>query len=217
MGCHRLGTPLCWPCLQQQEPATGPGRCLNCAAQWNEPDSFCPRCTGWRNLDGGASAFEHTGAVARAVHALKYGRQRVIAPAMAATMVLPITHGPLSHAEPIPLHTSRRKDRGFNQAELLSRRLGLPPLPGRLLRVRKTRTQVGMSFAQRRQNVAGAFAYEGEELEGANIALVDDVVTTGATADECAAVLKDHGAASVVVVSFTRASYQTRGAGPISV
>jgi predicted amidophosphoribosyltransferase len=56
--------------------------------------------------------------------------------------------------------------------------------------------------------VAGAFSYEGPELDGLRIALVDDVVTTGATASECATVLKDFGAASVVAVSFTRMSYR---------
>ncbi len=208
VGCSRHGTPLCAACIALQVPAHGEGRCGNCSAAWPEPEGYCPLCVNWRHLDGALCAFEHTGAARKAVHGLKYRRHRVLAATMAEAIGAILEPGAFDAAVAIPLHPSRRKRRGFNQAEHLLRHLGLPPLEGRLQRARKTRTQVGMSLDQRRRNVAGAFVYSGPELDGLRVALIDDVVTTGSTADECAAVLKDYGAASVRVVSFTRMSYR---------
>ncbi len=208
VGCSRHGPPLCTACIALQVPAHGEGRCGNCSAAWPDPGGYCPLCTNWRHLDGALAAFEHTGAARKAVHGLKYGRQRVLAPSMAEAIRAIVLPGDFDAAVAIPLHPSRRKRRGFNQADLVLRDLGLPPIDGQLQRVRKTRTQVGMNLGQRRRNVGGAFAYTGPELDGLRVALVDDVVTTGATADECAAVLKDYGASSVFAVSFTRMSHR---------
>ncbi|MCA9823878.1 MAG: ComF family protein [Dehalococcoidia bacterium] len=208
VGCHRHGTPLCDTCIASAVPASGEGRCANCAAEWLEPDGYCPRCLGWTHLNGARAAFEHAGVARRSVHALKYGRQTIIAPVMAAAMRDRLDLTGFDAGLAIPLHPSRRKRRGFNQGDRLLPHLSLAPLPGQLLRRRKTRSQVGMSLEQRRRNVAGAFAYDGAELDGLRVALIDDVITTGATADECAAVLKDYGAAEVIAVAFTRMSYR---------
>lgn len=116
---------------------------------------------------------------------------------------------------PVPLHRSRLRERGFNQSELLLRELPLPaPSPG-LVRVRRTDRQVGQRLNERRSNVAGAFAYSGPGLAGLRVALLDDVVTTGATAQECALVLRDAGAREVWVVAFARASYDPASPHPI--
>ena len=206
VACARFGEPLCAACLATCLPATGEGRCGNCSAAWEWPD-FCPRCSTWDALDGGLAAFDHTGVARDAVLALKYGRQRVVAKSMVPPMQPLWELATVDLAVPIPLHPSRQKRRGFNQADVLLDALGCPKMPGRLRRVRKTDTQVGMSLAQRRRNVEGAFSYEGRELDGARVALIDDVITTGATANECARVLRDFGAARVVVVAFTRAGH----------
>jgi ComF family protein len=149
------------------------------------------------------------GVARRLVHELKYRHVRVAAPVMAHLM-----HGlpdlrPFDLALPIPLHRQRQRERGFNQAELLVRALGWPSAPA-LLRSRRTDQQVGKHLTERRRNVNGAFSYGGGPLTGMTVALVDDVVTTGATADECAKVLKDHGARRVVAVAFARASYDPK-------
>lgn len=147
------------------------------------------------------------GAARRAVHELKYRYARTLAPIMARSMAGLCDREPIDAAFPVPLHRSRQRERGFNQSELLLSHLGWPGAPGLLVRRRKTAQQVGMGPGERRNNVSGAFAYEGPELEGLVIAVIDDVVTTGATIDECAVVLKDHGARQVFGMGFARASY----------
>jgi ComF family protein len=206
VGCARFGEPLCATCLASCLPGMGEGRCGHCSASWEWPD-FCPRCSRWDAIDRGLAAFEHGGPARAAVLALKYGRQRVIARAMAGPMQPLWDVAEVDLAVAIPLHSSRKRRRGFNQADVLLNALGWPHAPGRLRRTRKTDSQVGMTMSRRRRNVAGAFVYEGPELGGARIALIDDVITTGATTNECARVLHDFGASRVVAVAFTRASY----------
>ena len=115
---------------------------------------------------------------------------------------------------PVPLHWSRRRQRGFNQASDLARHLGLPAM--RLLRrTRPTATQTGLSAARRHGNVRGAFAVrrgleglvgrEGRDrLEGLVVVLVDDVCTTGATLNSCARVLKQAGVREVRALTAAR-------------
>lgn len=148
-----------------------------------------------------------TGTARSLVHALKYRHYRVVAPTMAAFMS-PLPEGlAVDRFFAVPLHRSRVKERGFNQSELLLRAALLPASDG-LARVRKTDRQVGQRLGERRANVSGAFAYSGPRLDGLTVALVDDVVTTGATVVECARVLKDAGARAVWAVAFARASYR---------
>jgi ComF family protein len=204
VACARFGRGLlCGECIASSPAATGPGRCPNCAAPWDKPD-FCTSCLAWTHLDGARAAFEHTGAARRAVHGLKYERVRALAPLMAPHLV-PLAAG-TDLAFAVPLHRSRERQRGYNQAQELLRQAGLPRGEGVLTRVRKTKSQVGLALAERRSNVGGAFVYRGPELTGMRVLLIDDVITTGATADECARVLKDFGSREVRVLSFTRAA-----------
>lgn len=110
---------------------------------------------------------------------------------------------------PVPLHRSRLQSRGFNQAVLLgklfSSRLSIPMLAGGLIRIRPTRPQIDLSAEERRNNVKGAFAASGSDgIMDKRILLLDDVMTTGSTVDECARVLKNAGAVSVTVVTIAR-------------
>jgi ComF family protein len=213
VACGRFGVLLCSSCEGAMRPATGAGRCPHCSAAWAEPLN-CPRCLAWQALDGVSAAFEMEGAARRAVHGLKYGRVRDLAPAMARHMAKLREVRPFDVAYAVPLHASRLRDRGFNQAEVLLRELDWPVGPGALQRVRRTGTQVGQGVRERRANVAGAFAYDGPALDGLTVALVDDVVTTGATADACAAALKAAGARAVVAIAFARASYDPASGRP---
>jgi ComF family protein len=121
----------------------------------------------------------------------------------------------LSDAElivPVPLYRSRLWWRRFNQSALLaqgvSRLSGVPTDCFVLKRVRRTVSQVGLSAEQRKRNVAGAFKLapaRASEIEGRKIVLVDDVITTGATVEACARVLKRGGAARVDVLALARA------------
>lgn len=112
-------------------------------------------------------------------------------------------------AIPVPLSRARLVSRRFNQAAILAqdvaRRCGLAYAPMALQRTRRTRSQVGLTRAQRQENVAGAFGVnlaEAAKVAGRNIILFDDVITTGATADACARVLRRAGAGRIDVLAL---------------
>jgi ComF family protein len=116
---------------------------------------------------------------------------------------------PLDLAMPVPLHGSRLRQRGFNQALLLAQgvcgRFSVPLSFDNLYRTRHTRPQVELSGRERAENVRGAFAVARPgEVRDRKVLLIDDVFTTGATMNECAKVLKDAGAASVTVLTLAR-------------
>lgn len=112
---------------------------------------------------------------------------------------------------PVPLHRSRERGRGFNQARELARRLGVPLLDA-LVRTRETAPQADLPATRRHDNVGGAFALRpGVSVEGKIVVLVDDVSTTGATLNACAAPLIDAGATEVRALTAARASL--RGSG----
>jgi ComF family protein len=148
------------------------------------------------------SAFEYSGRAAQAVRRLKYGRATALATFMSeAIRSLAAQHGLLDwEAVPVPIHWSRRCQRGFNQAELLAEKLPRVLKSG-LQRHRATRPQVGLSSSDRASNIAGAFRAS-ESVAGKKIMLVDDVVTSGNTARECGIALLKAGALDVGVISF---------------
>jgi ComF family protein len=115
-----------------------------------------------------------------------------------------IIHGAQA-AVPVPLHRSRRRQRGFNQAEDLAEALGIPVVTA-LRRVRATPSQVALPAARRHRNVRGAFAVtrNAASLAGMRVVLVDDVATTGATLDACARVLKEIGVIEVRALTAAR-------------
>jgi len=214
IACGRFGKPLCAPCLARLQDLRLQHGCARCAAPIVDETS-CSRCGGWDAIDLALPAFEYEGCARQMVHALKYGRQRSLIPVMARELSHPGGLPRFDAAFAVPLHPSRFRSRGFNQAERLLRELALPRQPGRLRRIRNTRSQVGLNPGDRRANVAGAFEYSGPSLSGCHAAIVDDVVTTGATANECARMLRAAGAAHVTVVSFARASKRTHDREPI--
>ncbi len=197
-------------------PASGPGRCRFCRAQWDDASTNCPRCFHMQSLDGVRASCEMSGPARELVHELKYRYVRAAAPEMARHLGALRAETAFDVALAVPLHASRKRHRGFNQADEILRALDWPTAPGRLHRIRKTERQVGMDLGERRSNVSGAFAYRGEPLDGLNVAIVDDVVTTGATANACAQVLRDHGARRVYAFAFARKSYDPVATSPIN-
>jgi len=116
---------------------------------------------------------------------------------------------------PVPLHRNRERQRGFNQAALLAasvaKILGIREGGKDCVRVRDTPPQTGLRGAERRKNVKGAFAVpDPERIRGRRILLVDDVMTTGATADACVRALQDAGAGGVWVLTLARARAAAR-------
>ena len=140
---------------------------------------------------------------------LKYGRKVAIARTMAHYMASLVKPERESILVPVPLHRTRLWTRGFNQSALvareLSRRLDIAAHPMVLKRTRRTPPLKGMSALQRRKTVAGAFEVTNKAaVAGKTIILVDDVLTTGSTAEACARALKRAGAARVELVSWAR-------------
>lgn len=141
---------------------------------------------------------------------LKYGRKVALARTMARYMLplLPdLCEAPL--LVPVPLHRSRLWERGFNQSALiareLSRKSGIALDAGVLRRNRRTPPLKGLTLRQRRRTVAGAFTVtSGTRLDGRSIVLIDDVLTTGSTANACARALKGSGARRVELVTWAR-------------
>lgn len=110
---------------------------------------------------------------------------------------------------PVPLHRSRLRSRGFNQAVLLgtvfSARLSIPMLVKGLTKVRQTEPQIGLSADQRKTNVKGAFVVtRTADITGKRILLLDDVMTTGSTVNECSKELKKAGADLIIVITVAR-------------
>jgi ComF family protein len=148
-------------------------------------------------------------ALAIAVQALKYRRRRVVAQTLGALLAERYPYGD-ALLVPVPLHPRRLRERGFNQALLLARVLGrhreLAVAARALVRTRHTRAQPGLAAEERRRNLRDAFTVTSPAtVRGRNIVLVDDVLTTGATADACARSLLAAGAVRVDVYTLGRA------------
>jgi ComF family protein len=162
-------------------------------------------------FDCARAAGDYEGPLREIIHAFKYDGRRSLATPLAAMMR---THGAalLGDADfvvPVPLHPWRRLRRGFNQADALARRLGMPVVHA-LWRTQATVPQAGLRPAQRRRNVRAAFRVSPlvrrARLQDACIVLVDDVRTTGATLDACARALKEAGARHVRALTVARAA-----------
>jgi ComF family protein len=148
--------------------------------------------------------------LAAAIQALKYRGRRNVARELGALMADRYPFAPDALLVPVPLHLRRLRRRGFNQALLLARvvarRHTLRLAPRLLVRTRATEVQAGLSATDRRRNLRDAFALRvPTSLAGRSVVVIDDVLTTGATADACARVLRAAGAHRVDVYTAGRA------------
>ena len=210
--CGREGGLLCEPCsaaLPRLEPpycdlcAAGSvvGECRYCREQARQQG---------RPLDGLRAPYLFQGAVRDVVHRFKYENARAAAPLLGRLLAEYLAANPLPGdcLMPVPLHSAKLRERGYNQAELLAKEVGkiagLPVDTKLLYRIRNTPAQVrAVNRQQRIANTTDAFAVRGSAASQ-SIILIDDVSTTGSTLTAAAAALKQAGAASVWALVLAR-------------
>lgn len=175
-----------------------------------DEEGRCALCRfGLRGFDAAYSFGAYEGTLRELIHLFKYGRIRTLAGPLGDLLAAAIPRDQRFDAiVPVPLHWRRQWRRGFNQsallAEAVARRYGVRITPA-VRRIRATTIQAGLSNAKRRANVAGAFRVRRKrDVEGRRVLLVDDVMTTGATASACAAALKRAGARYVALLTVAR-------------
>jgi ComF family protein len=206
VACKRGGHILCPACLAQIRPAMPP-LCAHCYHHI-DANGQCSACRYHPLRMSGLRAFGYYEGVLRTcIHALKYeGSTRLAQPLGHLLACTYDTHDlQADMLVPVPLHSERQQQRGYNHASLLadvcSNEIGIPVREDIVTRRRATAAQVGLGPQERRNNVAGAFcctsASAGKQLTGRRVILIDDVCTTGATIEACAAPLLAAGARSI--------------------
>ena len=220
------GLPVCPSCLLDMAPIAG-ATCEICGERLGIgpsvlPSKPCPACQESRPHFTKAAAYgAYDGGLRELIHLLKYER---VAPAAAvlgrmlgdAIQKLSISADSIL-VVPVPLHSSKRRERGFNQATLIARaalnRNAFPiaEFSGDVLeRTRPTVSQIGLTRPQRVENIRGAFRVRHpSKVSGRNVLLVDDVLTTGTTVSECARILRKAGAQNVWVATVARTLKET--------
>ncbi len=208
---------ICDPC-RASVATEDEWRCARCGATGSGPSPrkgamcrFCPAPED--HYQGALAATRYAGRAADCVKRFKYNRRLEMGRMMADLLVARVAEPARALEDrvgwivPVPLHWTRRSTRGFNQSQILAERLGialgLPVIPA-LTRDRRTRMQTRIPHEQRAANVKDAFGFSSEYKSPPGVLLVDDVVTTGNTVNECARVLREAGAPQVWVVCFAR-------------
>jgi competence protein ComFC len=204
----------CWDKIEKNSPpfCSRCGRHLDIQAIEKNTCLNCSKCGINFCFDRAFSPCVYTGTVKNLVHEFKYSGKDYLGKPLGKLMnafirdyQLPIEH--LDFIIPVPLHKSRKREREFNQAEILSREIGWTfgkkVLIDTLIRIKPTKTQTELTFQERCQNVEKSFFITKPELiRDTNLMLVDDVLTTGATSSEAARCLKNAGAQKVLLLTL---------------
>lgn len=213
-GCKKEGAFLCGECkkdLRQIPPSCFVCGKLKPGFKKIVAGRTCESCRKKSKIYAYLSPFSYAGIFSDLVHGLKYRRITSLDATLAELLAEYLSKFAVEFPKnsviiPIPMHKSRLRVRGFNQSELIARRLGgliNLGVENRILqKSKKTAPQVGLSGEKRRNNIVGSFSIANLALiKGKNIVLVDDVKTTGATLEEAARVLKNSGAGKIWAVT----------------
>jgi len=220
---HPSRGPVCEGCWRSILPLTPPlcDVCGDPLCTWRTPVDGIARCVRCRRarraVDRARAIGAYDGSLRAIVHALKYDGRRCLAWPLADLMQQrggDILSG-VEVAIPVPLHWSRRKQRGFNQSADLARHIGVPVVHA-LRRVRATAPQVELPAARRHKNVSGAFVATraASSMRNSTVVLIDDVTTTGATLEACARALKENGIREVRALTAARVVGRASTSGP---
>ena len=208
-GCGRRGTHWCSDCNNQVKTINHPG--CNVCGQPRVVSGLCFHCSREKPSFAKLRSWAlYEGPVREAIRNLKYRRNISLGLVMSNPLVdlFCALDWEVDKIIPVPLGVARLKERGYNQAVLIARplalRIDLPCETQGLYRVRETRSQVGLSINQRRENVRNAFQATKENVSDRRILLVDDVATSSATLDACASALLEAGAKDVCCITLAR-------------
>ncbi|MFC1897324.1 ComF family protein [Chloroflexota bacterium] len=203
VGCGKEGDFICHAC-RHSLPRIMPPLCPKCG-KLQPSGILCPGCTSWQaDIDGIRSPFRFDGVIRQAIHQLKYRNLRALSVTLANLLQDYLVTNPMPGEilVPVPLHQKRVRERGYNQSSLLAKELGqltnLPVVDDCLIRHRYAPPQAKTSTAdERRSNVTNAFTCLDHRLQNKQVLLIDDISTSGATLDACAAALKTTGVTSM--------------------
>ena len=178
----------------------------------SETEEFCHDCRKKRSyIRQGRSVWLHCGPVQGAVYRFKYQNKRSYGQVFAAEMERccggQMRRWEIDEIMPVPLHPSRKRMRGYNQAEILaaelSIRTGIPLRNNALFRIKKTVPQKELDDEGRRRNLMGAFGVSTDWIPCRNVLLIDDIYTTGSTVERCAKMLKKAGGQNVYFLTIS--------------
>ena len=219
-GCSaniEAGDYLCETC-RSRAPRIVPPFCSKCSEPFSGAITTAFSCSNCANqtlhFEAAVAAYRARGIVRRLIHEFKYDQREYLRHVIGGWLGEVLNDGRLDPAQfdvivPVPLHPTKLRERGFNQAQLLAQSLSARtdlPMKLALERVRFTRTQTAFDRAERMQNLRDAFRLRaGQDVQRLRVLLVDDVLTTGSTLSECARVLKKSGASSVYAATAARA------------
>ena len=203
-GCEKWGGRICNDCLSTIGVISKP-ICLRCGHPIPpKVQNCCSKCESSNIFYDNIRSWAYfNGVLQKAIHKLKYRRDLGLGESLSIPMITLLQEQTwiIDLIIPVPLDPERMKERGYNQAALLakpiSRSTGIL-FDGKILyRIKKTRSQVGLTIIERKKNVKGAFEANSSNLCGKSILLIDDVVTTGSTLNSCANALKKAGARNI--------------------
>ena len=208
---------LC-PACAAKAPRIAPPFCAKCSEPFTGAitETFaCANCEHRAlHFEAAVATFRSRGVVRKVIHEFKYGQQRHLRYPIASWLAEALEDTRLRGRRfdlviPVPLHSARERERGFNQALLLAEtlcRAASLPLWDSLERIRYTTTQTAHDRSERMENLRGAFRLrKNRDVRGSRVLLIDDILTTGSTLSECARVLTDAGAFSVHAATAARA------------
>lgn len=202
------GTRILCPACAGDLPRLPASRCPRCALPTPEGE-WCGRCLAQPpHYDRTLAAFNYGFPLDKLLQAFKYAHRLSLAPFFGRVLAEAAADCRTDLIIPLPLHRTRLRERGFNQALELARpvadTLKKPIDTDCCLRIRHTAAQANLPWRERAKNIRGAFHCT-KDLSGTRVLLVDDVMTTGASLNECARTLKLHGADEVTLLVLARA------------
>ena len=212
-GCGKEGKRWCDHCAESVQLITPPV-CPVCGVK-QKVEKICEDCIGSsHSFTALRSWAAYTGPLRQAILRLKFHRDIAMGEILARPMValLENTNWPVDLVIPVPVSLDRLKERGYNQVSLLARPISLgleiPYRSQALRKVRETRSQVGLTAAERHQNVKDVFDAERKFVLGRTVLVIDDLTTTGSTIEECSKALCRAGARQVYGLTLARSTYE---------